>query len=155
MRAADELNSFRISPQSAEGLTHFAATWALVGGGSLCASRRCIAGLLDESNSRIARADSPSCLPKKINFCQVENFVSASARDSFDHEQTKARGLFQSDCRNARLRCFHRCKRGATSRSEDRQCNEGVLPLHCAARGSTRARGISAAPANASPAPTC
>jgi hypothetical protein len=48
------------------------------------------------------RGDSHSRLPKKINFCQIDNFVSAAAQDRFEREQTKARGLFQSDCRRRR-----------------------------------------------------
>ena len=46
-------------------------------------------------NSRIASADSPSRLPKKINFFQIDNFVSEAAQDRFECEQTKARGLFK------------------------------------------------------------
>jgi hypothetical protein len=42
---------------------------------------------------------SANRLTKKINFCQIDNFVTASARDSFKREQTKTGGLFQSDCR--------------------------------------------------------
>ena len=48
-------------------------------------------------NSRIASADSPSRLPKKINFFQIDNFISAAAQDRFEREQTKARGLRSPD----------------------------------------------------------
>jgi len=44
----------------------------------------------------------PSRPPKRINFCQIDNIVSASAQDSFDHGHAKTGGLFQSDCRRHR-----------------------------------------------------
>ena len=47
----------------------------------------------------IARAASPSRLPKKINFCQIDNFVSACAQDSFEYEQSRAGRLRGGDCR--------------------------------------------------------
>jgi hypothetical protein len=44
-------------------------------------------------DSRIARADSTFRPPKKINFRPFDNFVSASAQDSFEHEHAKTRGF--------------------------------------------------------------